>query len=675
MKKTITSFFIAWVFIAQPVLANIKPNDSYYDRQWYLSRIKADEAWEKISSSPDIVVAVIDSGIDIQHPDLRNNLWHNSREIPGNKIDDDHNGFIDDYDGWDFVSNQPDPSPKFDEGWTEAGISHGTMVSGIIAAQGNNKQGVAGVTWNAKIMPLKVVSDKGGGKISDVIRAVDYAANNGADIINLSFMSFTYSEALQEAIRRAHKAGAIIVAAAGNEQGGGDGYDTSKTPIYPACYDGQLIGENMVIGVAATDALDQKSNFSSYGSQCIDITAPGISFFGAIARGGSLSDSELIYDGYWSGTSMAAPLVSATLALIEQVNPELGQRETVNILFASTDDISRLNPQYQGKLGNGRLNVSRAVELAKQSLYNRSGRLLIMPFNGGQATLETSSGEEISVYKNINPDKIQDIVAGDLDDDGREELITSARSGLEPSIDIYNQEGKKIRSFLAFDRNFKGGVRLALLNYDNSPGLEIVAVPASNGPGEARIFDRQGKLKKILRLENDNWRGGLVIGAGDVDGNGRPEIVIAYGQGSQPQVKIIGLDGRLFSSFFPYERSYRGGLEVVVANVDGRKDGKKDEIIVAPRSGHDPLLKIYDNRASLKKSFLAYTKNWQGGFTLRAGDVNNDGSAEIAVGAKPGAAPHVRIFSGSGQIIESFYAWEESFKDGVNLGIIRINNQ
>ena len=163
MRKLSASFFIVlFLFLSVgPVSAGITPNDPYFSRQWYLPRIEADLAWTKIKESPDITVAVIDSGVDINNPDLKNNIWVNPKEILGNGIDDDHNGFIDDVNGWDFVNNVPDPSPKFEEGWTEAGVSHGTMVAGIIGAEGNNGIGVAGVTWKTKIMPLRVLNDKG----------------------------------------------------------------------------------------------------------------------------------------------------------------------------------------------------------------------------------------------------------------------------------------------------------------------------------------------------------------------------------------------------------------------------------------------------------------------------------------------------------------------------------
>lgn len=677
MKKLITSFFIILFFLApgtlRPVLANITPNDPYYGNQWYLTKIKADSAWNKISASSDIVIAIIDSGIQISHPDLKDNIWLNEKEIAGNGIDDDRNGFIDDINGWDFVNNAPDPSPKFMPGWTEAGVAHGTMIAGIIAAHGNNNKGVAGVTWEAKIMPLKVLNDKGEGKVGDVIRAIDYAANNSANIINLSFVSFNYSEALQEAIRRAHKAGVIIVAAAGNEQSAGIGYNIDQTPIYPACYDGQF-GENMVIGVAATDALDQKAKFSSYGFRCVDLSAPGISFFNAVTGGSDPNSPGKIYDGYWSGTSMAAPLVSATLALIEQANPELSQREIVNILFAATDNINRLNPDYLGQLGNGRLNVDKAVDLAKAKLYSRVGRLLILPVSGNkESKLAAANGD---LVKNLSGSDFKsgfNLSVGDTNGDGAEELVLSAGSGNEPWIKIFDQNGKLLKQFLAFDKNFRGGVNTAVIDLDGDDRAEIIAAQSSGGNGQIRIFEVNGKLKKQFFVA-DKWRGGLGLAAGNLDGKGDPEIVVGFSAGNEPQVRIFSAEGKLLSVFLAYEKKFRGGVKVAVANLDGRKDHNKAEIIVAPGSGREPLIKVFNNRAHLKKQFLAYTRNWQGGVNLAAGDLNNDGIAEIAVGAQPGAAPHVRVFDGVGTLLESFYAWEESFNGGANIAIIKMNN-
>lgn len=685
MRKSVTSFFIGsgrlaafftlFSLLATPVLSAVTPNDTYYGRQWYLGRIRADEAWEKVPSTPDVIVAVIDSGVQISHPDLKGSLWHNKREIPNNRIDDDGNGFIDDTNGWDFVSNVPDPSPKFSDGWSEAGVSHGTMVAGVIAAQGNNSQGVTGVSWQAQIMALKALNDRGEGKMTDVIRAIDYATANGASIINLSFVTFTYSEALQEAISRAHAAGVMVVAAAGNEPAGGSGYDIDEKPIYPACYDGDEIGENMVIGVAATDALDQKARFSSYGSRCVDISAPGISFFNTITAGADSLDPNKIYDGYWSGTSLATPLVSGTLALIAQANPELNRREIVNILFASTDNISRLNPDYPGQLGNGRLNAGRAVSMAKDALYQKTGRVIVAPTLGNQpARLAAPDGTKIADLSGNYFSNGIHLTSGDLNADNFEEIISGAAAGQEPLVRIFNTAGKLIGQFSAFERSYKGGVDVAAADIDNDGNDEIIAVPASTGNGQVRIFDSRGRLKSSFFVDSRNWRGGLSVAAGDFSGDHYNQIAVGYGAGSEPQVRIFNPDGRIVSAFLAYEKDFRGGVDLAAGNLDGRADGNKAEIIVAPGAGREPMIKVFDNRASLKSSFSAFGHNWQGGITLAAGDLDNDGLAEIVAAVRPGAAPHVRVFDHEGTVKQSFYAWDENFNGGVNIGIIKADN-
>jgi subtilisin family serine protease len=491
-------------------------------------------------------------------------------------------------------------------------------------------------------------------------------------------VSFTYNESLQEAVKRAHQAGVMVVAAAGNEQAAGEGYNIDQTPIYPACYDGAW-GENMVIGVAATDALDQKAKFSSYGSRCVDIVAPGISFFGATSIGSDLENPQNIYDGYWSGTSMAAPLVSATLALIATADPSLSRREIVNILFASTDNITRLNPDYPGQLGNGRLNVDRAVELAKESLYSRVGRIVLLPdseIKGADKSPEirAANGNLVEKFSAVGIKNGSDLASGDINGDGAEELIVAAGVGQEPQVKIFNLDGKLLKEFLVFDKYFRGGVSVAAADVDGDDRAEIIVAQSSVGNGQVRIFDAGGKLKKQFFADSRSWRGGLDVAVGDLDGKGNQEIVVAYGAGREPLIKIFTPAGRILSAFAPYEKSFRGGVSVAVANLDGRRDRGKAEIIVAPGKGREPLIKIFDHHAIMKKQFLAYGRAWQGGVNLAAGDLDNDGRAEILVGARPGAAPHVRSFDGAGTLLESFYAWEEDFNGGVNIGIIKVPN-
>lgn len=676
MKGLITSFFVSLFLVVPAAGASFLPNDPYYSNQWYLTRINAPVAWEKINESPNITIAVIDAGVQIDHPDLRDNIWSNPLEIPDNKIDDDHNGFIDDVSGWDFVQNIPDPSPKFDDDWTESGISHGTMVAGVIAASGNNHQGITGLTWKTKLMPLRALNDRGEGRVSTVVRAMDYAVNNGADIINLSFVGFSYSQALQDAIQRAYNAGVIVVAAAGNEQEDGLGYDTDKTPIYPACYDGEN-GENMVIGVAATDALDQKADFSSYGFKCVDITAPGVSFFSTITPGGNPVEPNKYYDGFWSGTSMATPIISASLALIAEINPQLNSNEIKNILLQATDNISPLNPNYLGQLGTGRVNLGRALNIAKEKLYAHLGRLLI---NQASSTASSSalyiadkSGSTVQSWSVAEANGGL-FVAGDVDGDGEDEIISAAPSGQEPYLSIYGPDGTLRGRFLVYDQNFRGGFSLAVADVNDDGLAEIIVGAGAGGGPHVRIFDHKGILKGQFFAFELSFRGGVNVAAGNIDGQGGAEIIATRGQGGAPEIKIFDWHANLQGQFLAFEKDFKGGLQIAVANVDGRNDRNKAEIIAAPGPGREPLLKIFSNKAVLKNSFLVYGRNWQGGVNVAAGDIDNDGKADIVVGAKPGAAPHVRIFSGQGMLKESFYAFPESFDGGVNVNIVNFIN-
>ncbi len=229
-------------FLLRPT--QIAPNDPSYPRLYGLNNtgqtggtpdadVDAKEGWGITTGSPTTVVAVIDEGVDINHPDLRNNIWVNTDEVPNNGVDDDHNGYVDDRNGYDFANDDasvydPDPiSGKGDE--------HGTHVAGTIAAEGNNGIGVTGVNWQASIMVLKFLGPKGG-YTSDAVEALNYAVRNGATMSNNSWSGAGKSQALQDAIAAARSKGHLFVAAAGNGGSDGVGDDNDVTPDYPAPY-------------------------------------------------------------------------------------------------------------------------------------------------------------------------------------------------------------------------------------------------------------------------------------------------------------------------------------------------------------------------------------------------------------------------------------------------------
>ena len=243
------------------------PNDTLFSNLWGLNNpadidIDAPEAWDITTGNSNVVVAVLDSGIDYKHPDLAANIWTNQTELTGSPgVDDDGNGKIDDTRGWDFIDDDNDPVDSDD---------HGTHVAGTIAAVGNNGTGITGVVWTAQIMPLRFLDAFGSGSVANAIEAIDYAIDKGARIINASYGSYTFSMAERDAIARARDAGILFVAAAGNDNWDND----SASKNYPSSYNLANI-----IAVAATDQIDYRASFSNYGVNSVDVAAPGTSIF------------------------------------------------------------------------------------------------------------------------------------------------------------------------------------------------------------------------------------------------------------------------------------------------------------------------------------------------------------------------------------------------------------
>jgi subtilisin family serine protease/sugar lactone lactonase YvrE len=314
------------------------PNDPLFAQQWEMlntgqgggtpgADIRATQAWQLTTGSPDVVVAIIDTGVDATHPDLAPNIWTNPGEIPDNGIDDDGNGYVDDVHGWDFANHDNDPDDD---------VGHGTHVAGTIAAVGDNGIGVAGVAWHVRIMPLKFLSGDGTGTTADAIAAIDYAVAMGARIANNSWGGGDFSQAMLDAIQEAADQDVLFVAAAGNAAA-----DTDTTPFFPAGYDAPNI-----LSVAASDRNDQLASFSNYGATTVDLAAPGVEILSTL-RGG-------IY-GIDSGTSMAAPHVSGAAALILSVGPHMDVGSLRQRILDQTDPV----PALAGKVASGgRLDAS-----------------------------------------------------------------------------------------------------------------------------------------------------------------------------------------------------------------------------------------------------------------------------------------------------------------------------
>lgn len=263
--------------------------------RWGLKEIKAPEAWEVTKGSNEVVVAVIDSGIDRTIPEINRNLWKNEDEVPGDNVDNDKNGYVDDVHGWDFRDNDNDPLTD------DQLYYHGTFVAGLIASTVKDRNGMAGVAPEVNIMDLKFLDSKGSFYTSDwgkLVESINYAVNNGADIINLSIdASLRPPKSVHDAMKRASKKGVLIVGVAGN--------------------DGTSVGHfgkwNTVMAVGAVDDALRPASFSNSGSQ-IEVSAPGVKVLSYLPNGRLATAS---------GTSFAAPHVSGIAALIKSRNPEM----------------------------------------------------------------------------------------------------------------------------------------------------------------------------------------------------------------------------------------------------------------------------------------------------------------------------------------------------------------
>jgi subtilisin family serine protease len=333
----------------------ILPHDPLWPQQWSLAAIGMPEAWEVISDTQGIVVAVVDAGVALDHPDLVAALWRNAGEVPGNGVDDDGNGQRDDVWGWHYyhtwTGNSYQPA---EDAQVADDYGHGTHVAGIVGAAANNGQGMAGVAWGARVMAVKVLDQDGQGWYSDIAAGITYAADNGARIIVLSLGGAAPSATLCAAAEYAWRKGCLLVAATGNSGG---------AVLYPAACE-------HVLGVAATDERDAHAAFANRGAQ-VDLAAPGV----------SVLSTWPWREGYWalSGTSVAAPHVAGVAALAWARWPQLTNDALAMQITRTALDVESLG--WDPFTGWGRLDAARAV--SQCMVCAPDGPRLWLPLLGG----------------------------------------------------------------------------------------------------------------------------------------------------------------------------------------------------------------------------------------------------------------------------------------------------
>ncbi len=346
--------------------------DPLMSKQWGMQQIGAPSSWGISKGTTDVIVAVIDTGVDYTHEDLVDNMWRNAGEMGtdasgkdkmSNGVDDDGNGYVDDLIGWDFASKDNKPfdftTSAMDMLFGGGNPGHGTHCAGNVAARGDNGKGIAGVAPGVRIMPLRFITEKGSGTTADAVLAINYAVKMGAKVLSNSWGSegddnSSESTALKDTITAAMNAGVLFVAAAGNgHQGVGYDNDSDAKPGVPASYDMENI-----ISVAAIDTNGALGAFSNWGARTVDIAAPGVNVFSTTANAEKYSDVVIDIPGFihatWDGTSMACPHVAGAAALYMSIHPGADWRTTKNAILGSVKKTSVM----QGKsVSGGQLDV------------------------------------------------------------------------------------------------------------------------------------------------------------------------------------------------------------------------------------------------------------------------------------------------------------------------------
>ncbi len=673
-------------------ISSFTPDDPLYSYQWNFDQINVESAWDQDTDTPkyggddSIVVAVMDTGVAYED-------YKDFNQAP----DLASTNFVS---GYDFVNN--DSHPNDDNG-------HGTHMTGTIAQSTNNGVAMAGMAFNSSIMPIKVLGANGVGTTDAIIEGIEFAIENGVDVINMSFGSTDAAdEAYSEALDEASDNGIVLVAAAGNSS-------ASKLQA-PASYDA-------VIGVGATQYDETKPSYSNYG-EGLSVVAPGGNINvdqnndeiidGIVQQtyngmAGGEMDYSVFNDIWAQGTSSATAHVSGAAALLLAAGVPSDNIQSV--LETTAKDLGKSG--YDTTYGYGLIDLEAAFELVIGDVASPTTTLAHDPepddsdnYYLESPTITLSASDAMSdvyaIYYRWGDDEYAEYtepltapegtntltyyaidVAGNPEDINTAEytvdtrrFVVGANAGGGPHVRVFSTRGIEIASFFVYAETFRGGVNVAIGDVDGDGEDEVVTAPGPGGGPQIRVFSLSGDFEKDFFAYDTGFRGGVNIAVGDVDG-GKAEIVTAPMSNGGPNIRIFGYRSGSFEptteNFMAYDENFRGGVSVAVADLEGNGMG---EIITAPLSNGGPHIRIFGFRnrvfVPVILGLMAYDEDFMGGMTLAGGDVDGDGKDEIITGIASAGGPQIRIFgrkSDQTVILEhvGFMAFAPDFRGGINL--------
>ncbi|WP_162657296.1 S8 family serine peptidase [Tuwongella immobilis] len=726
------------------------PNDALFNRQWFLQNkgqtggkagidLNLAPVWQQGLTGNGVIVGVIDDGLQWLHPDINANAWQNPGD-PIDGIDNDANGFIDDFVGWNFRNNTNNPAPiTTDDG-------HGTAVGGIIGARGGNSVGVTGGAPNAKLLGLSLI----GGGVTDPLadfKSLTYQVDDYVDIFNNSWgfvntsKNMVFDPLSTLAMRYGSEngrdgKGTIYVFSAGNSRA--EGALTTYSSLTNNPYS---------IAVAALDHNGVVTSYSNAGAS-VFITGPssetaadGMVTTDLTADWGYNDGSEGVGPDYttsFNGTSASGPAVSGAIALLLEANPELTYRDVQEIIAQSArrTDVGNATWKQNGggfwvseDYGFGLMDTAKAVELAKgwknlspqvafngkletivngvvpdgfsfltrSSIIDRNVRMewtsvsvdITTAFRGDLLIELTSpSGTTVTLAAprgDANPNysytfwtpffrgessagewklTVRDMLTGDIATLNRFQISVL---GTDPSIPFGQQPLPTVPPVTG--TFLPGSSGLLVDRNSSSNSASLVSVGTGVGlQGTVRVMNSlTGFISFEVAPYGPNFGGGVNAVQTDLTGDGVMDLVTVPASGGGALIKVYdGFTGAEVASFFAFDPSFQGGASIAAGDIDG--DGRND-IIVAAGAGGAPHVRVFSG-AGLQPiaNFFAYDPSFRGGSSVAAGDINGDGRADIIVGAGMGGGPHVYVFDGLTQApIASFFAYDPAFRGGVNV--------